>query len=146
MTVQPSPLSLAHFASRVFLKWGGYGLLVIGARQQDPLVIMPALDSMLVIDGAKRHALSALLRSSSPVLKMVKRQPSRYSKAFVAFSVTADGSIDIEACDGDFDHVPFVERLTPHEVCSLFVLMNAAERPRARPDGLPGVSNVRGHI
>lgn len=139
-------LSLAHFSSRVFLRCGGFGLLVIGARQQDPLVTVPALDSMLVIQGAKRHALRELLRSSLPVLKAIKRDPSRYGKAFVAFSITADGSIDVEASGGKFDGVPSVERLSPQEARALYVLMNANERPLARPEGLPGASDVRGHL
>lgn len=144
--MEPSAQSLAHFASRVFLRWGGFGLLVIGARQQDPLVIVPALDSMLVIQGAKRHALRELLRSSAPLLKTIKRDPSRYGKAFAAFSITADGSVDVEASGGAFGGVHLVERLTPQEARALYVLMNATERPRARPEGLPGVSDVRGHL
>jgi hypothetical protein len=121
-------------------------LLVVGGKQRAPLVVISGGDSFLVIDSAKRHALSALLRSSSPVLKMVKREPERYGKAFVAFSIAADGSIEVEASAGDFDRVPSVERLTPDEACALNILMNAIERPRARPEGLPRASDVRGSL
>lgn len=147
MTAQSSALSLAHLVCRTYLRWGGYGaLLVIGGKQQQPLVIVSGGDSFLVIDCAKRHALAELLRSSAPVLKTIKRDPRRYGKAFVAFSITADGIIDIEAGAGGFDRVPAVERVSPHEARALYALMNANERPRARPDGLPGVADVRGRL
>jgi hypothetical protein len=121
-------------------------LLVVGGKHQAPLVVISGGDSFLVIDSAKRHALSALLRSSSPVLKMLKRDPERYGKAIVAFSIAADGGIDIEACGGEFDRAPSVERLKPDEARALHILMNVTARPRARPEGLPGVSNVRGRL
>lgn len=144
--MSPDALSLAHFASRVFLRWGGYNtLLVIGSKQQAPLVVISAGDSFLVIDGAKRQALAELLRSSTPTLLAIKRDPQRYGKAFVAFSITADGSVDVEASGGDFDSVLSAERLSPHEVRALSVLMSANQYPRARPEGLPGAANLRGH-
>lgn len=132
--------ALAEFARHTFLRWGAGGLLVVGARHLAPLVIIAADDSMLVIDGAKRHALGALIRSGAAVLKTIRRDPSAYGRAYVACTVLADGSIDIEACGGAFERVPHVERLTPNKAKALRIISRAASYDW--PRGFPGVRNL----
>lgn len=138
-------LALALLGAHTYLRFGGYDRLVVGARTQAPLVILPALDSMLIIDRAKRHAVAALLRSGEPILKMIKREPARYAASFVAFAVTSAGEIDIEWCWGEFGDVPHAERLTPEHARALHVLMNSNAHFK-RPHGLPGAENVWGRL
>lgn len=137
----PDAISLAHLAARTFIKMGAGRLLVVGARHQAPLVIFAALDSMLVVDGARRHRLGALVRSGAPLLKSILREPQVYCEASVAFTIESDGTIDIEAQGGTFEgpREPDVARLSPDEVRALSVLMNAEVRDW--PPGFPGVQN-----